>query len=61
MLSLESSGLYSPSLIPLVASLITLPIVDILAPNLAACLRLTFISHSIPGAGKLSSMLINSG
>ena len=61
ILSLLSSGLYSPSLRPFVASLITLPIDVMLAPNLDACFLSTLISHSIPGAGKLSSTFINFG
>ena len=61
ILSLLSSGLYSPSFSPFVASFITFPIDVILAPNFEACFLSTFISHSIPGAGKLSSIFINLG
>ena len=61
MLSLVSSGLYSPNLIPFVDSLITLPMLDIFAPNLEACFLLTIIYHSIPGAGKLASTLTRPG
>ena len=35
--------------------------IEILAPNFEACFLLTFISHSIPGAGKLASIFTRPG